>query len=367
MTALTTLTPLTRAARPLLVTADPDLLDDLLRLTASAGREAEVAAHPGAVRPSWSTAPVVIVGSDLVEAVARLRLPRRQGIIVVAPGDPGAEPGLWRSAVDVGAETVLSLPEGQQRLLECLASVDSVDEQGTVIAVVGGRGGAGASLFAVALCLAAVRAGRPPLLVDADPWGGGADLLLGAEAMPGLRWPDLAGLTGQVSGQVLADALPCPLGVGVVSWDRGSPVDLPTSALLSVLDAAARCYPFVVVDLQRRYDEQTSAVLSRAATTYVVVPAEVRSAAAAARTLAWLLPGQGSRLVVRTGRRTGLEPEVVATMLGVPLAAVVADDPRLAAAVDAGSNAGLRARSALGRVADALVAAHLESRTAAVA
>jgi hypothetical protein len=54
-------------------------------------------------------------------------------------------------------------------------------------------------------------------------------------------------------------------------------------------------------------------------------------------------------------------------MLGVPLAAVVADDLRLAAAVDAGNNAGLRARSSLGRVADALVANHIAPRAAAVA
>lgn len=359
--------PAGAAPRPLLVTADPDLLDDLLRLAASAGLEVEVAAHPGAARPSWSTAPIVLVGYDLAEAVATLQLPRRPAVIVVGLGDPGSDPGLWRCAVDLGAESVLVLPQGQEHLLERLAGVDSVDEHGTVIAVVGGRGGAGASLFAVAMCLAAVRAGRTPLLVDADPWGGGADLLLGAEQTPGLRWPDLSGLSGQVSGQGLAAALPCPLGVGVVSWDRGSPVDLPTSALVCVLDAAARSYPLVVVDLARRADPLSSAVLSRAVVTYLVVPAEVRAAAAAARTLAWLLPGSGSQLVVRTRRRVGLAPEAVAAMLGVPLAAVITHDPRLAAAVDAGSNAGLRARSSLGRVADQLVIAHLGSPAAAVA
>jgi secretion/DNA translocation related CpaE-like protein len=368
MTAPThTFTPGATVPRPLLVTADPDLLDDLLRLVASAGVEADVAAHPQAARPSWSTAPVVVVGHDLAETVAHLQLPRRRGVFVVAPADHEADAGLWRSAVDVGAESVLLLPEGQEWLLERLSAVDSVDEEGSVVAVVGGRGGAGASLFAVAMCLAAVRAGISPMLVDADPWGGGADLLLGAEAMTGLRWPDLAGLSGQLSGQVLADALPSPLGVGVVSWDRGAPVDLPAPALLCVLDAAVRSYPLVVVDLPRRADALSSAVLSRAATTYLVVPAEVRAAAAAARTLAWLLPGPGSRLVVRTGRRLGLDPAVVATMLGVPLAAVVADDLRLAAAVDAGNNAGLRARSSLGRVADALVANHIAPRAAAVA
>ena len=49
--------------------------------------------------------------------------------------------------------------------------------RGAVIAVIGGRGGAGASVFATALAHSATEA----LLVDLDPWGGGIDLLLGAE------------------------------------------------------------------------------------------------------------------------------------------------------------------------------------------
>jgi secretion/DNA translocation related CpaE-like protein len=351
---------------PLLATADPELLDDLLRLVASAGAQAQVAAHPQAARPGWADAPLVIVGADLAGPLAGLRLPRRPGVVVAGRDGSEADTALWGAAVGLGAQSVTFLPSGQQQLLDRLAWVDRVDLQGSVLAVVGGRGGAGASLFAVALCLAAVRAGCRPLLVDADPWGGGADLLLGAEAVAGLRWPDLAGLSGQVGGEALAESLPGRLGVSVVSWDRGAPVDLPDAALRAVLEAASRAYPLVVVDLPRRADPVSSAVLSRAATTYVVVPAEVRAAAAAARTLTWLIPGAGARLVVRTGRRRTLEPEDIAATLGLPLAAVICDDVRLAAAVDAGDNPGLRARSSLGRAATALVAGHLGSARARV-
>src|SRR3712207_8052527 len=54
--------PLFRSAaggRPLIVTADASLLDDLLRLAAAAGVEPEVAADAGAARRSWSTATAV--------------------------------------------------------------------------------------------------------------------------------------------------------------------------------------------------------------------------------------------------------------------------------------------------------------------
>ena len=37
------------------------------------------------------------------------------------------------------------------------------------------------------------------LLLDLDPWGGGIDLLVGGEATPGLRWPDLALQSGRLS------------------------------------------------------------------------------------------------------------------------------------------------------------------------
>ena len=342
--------------RPLLVTADPALLEDLLRLTAGAGVEADVAAHPRAARPVWQTAPLVLVGRDLAAALSELGLPRRRDVVLVGLGADEQDPLLWRDAVTLGAERVVLLPEGERRLVETMAAAERSDASGTVVAVVGGRGGAGASVLAAALCLAAVRSGRRPLLVDADPWGGGADLLMGAEDVTGLRWPDLAGLAGTVSGSVLGDALPCPLGVSVVSWDRGDPMDLPASAVVSVLDAGVRSHDLVVVDLPRRADEVASAVLARASTTLVVVPAEVRAAAATARALAWLLPGSGARLVVRTGRGRSVEPELIASALGVPLAAVVSDEARLAADVDAGDPPGARPRSSLARISDALVA-----------
>ena len=49
---------------PLVVTADPDLLDDLLRLAAAGGTEVEVAADPAAARARFVHAPLVMIGAD---------------------------------------------------------------------------------------------------------------------------------------------------------------------------------------------------------------------------------------------------------------------------------------------------------------
>lgn len=359
--------PRTAGLRPLLVTADPDLLDDLLRLTAGAGVEADVAAHPRAARPVWQSASSVLVGRDQAATLAALGLPRRTGVLLVGASVDEQDARLWRDAVDLGVDKVVLLPEGERGLVEMLAATERSDARGTVVAVVGGRGGAGASVLAAALCVAAVRSGRRPLLVDADPWGGGADLLLGAEDVSGLRWPDLVGLAGTVSGTVLGDALPSAGGVSVVSWDRGAPMELPASAAVSVLDAGVRSHDLVVVDLPRRADEIASAVLSRASRTLLVVPAEIRAAAAAAQALAWLLPGPGAQLVVRTGRGRSVDPDLLAAALGVPLAAVLADETRLAAEVESGDPPGARPRSALARTSDALLAQVFGDRRGAAA
>ena len=341
---------LPRGDRPLLVTADPALLEDLLRLTAGAGVEADVAAHPRAARPVWQTAPLVLVGRDLAAALSEVGLPRRRDVVLVGVGADEQDPLLWRDAVTLGAERVVLLPEGERRLVETMAAAERSDASGTVVAVVGGRGGAGASVLAAALCLAAVRSGRRPLLVDADPWGG-RDLLLGAEDVEGLRWPDLAGLAGTVSGPSSAMRRPARGRQRRAVGPRRS--DGPAGVGRGV---GPRCRGALARPRRRRPAAAggrggLGGALPRV-DDLLVVPAEVRAAAAAARARGWLLPGSGARLVVRTGRGRSVEPELIASALGVPLAAVVSDEARLAADVDAGDPPGARPRASLARIGD---------------
>ncbi|MGC1212194.1 MAG: septum site-determining protein minD, partial [Micromonospora sp.] len=131
---------------PLLVTADGDLLDELLRLAAAGGTEVELAADPAAARARWLPAPLVLVGSDQAQACLRARLPRRPWMVLVGRSgqlDPGAE-----IAELIGAEHVATLPAAEpwlvDRFTEC--GPDPASRVGArMIAVLGGRGGAGAS------------------------------------------------------------------------------------------------------------------------------------------------------------------------------------------------------------------------------
>lgn len=343
--------------RPLLVTDDPDLLDELLRLTAAAGVDAEVADVVPAARRAWSVAPLVVLDARLADAVAVAGLPRRRGLVVVGPADDDGQ--VWRRAVEVGAEHVVFLPDAQEWLVARLTDAVDGSEPGgaeaAVVCLIGGRGGAGASTLAAALSFAGLRQGLPTVLLDADPLGGGIDLLLGGEDTPGLRWPDLAGASGRVAASTLRGSLPTVDSLTVLSWDRSDTLDVSVPAMRSVLGAARRGGGLVVVDLPRRVDPAAEIALGDACMTYLVVPAEVRAAAASARVAASLRPlTQVVRVVVRGPSPGDLEAEVVAGSLGLPLGGWCRAEPGLASALERGEPPGRR-RGPLARLADQLL------------
>ena len=64
---------MTGERRPLVVTADAELLDDVLGVAAAVGVAVDVAVEPGACGPQWTTAPLVLLGVDLAPALAGSR------------------------------------------------------------------------------------------------------------------------------------------------------------------------------------------------------------------------------------------------------------------------------------------------------
>jgi secretion/DNA translocation related CpaE-like protein len=240
--------------RPLAVLTDEPLLDQALQLAAVAGCDIDRAADVTAARRRWSDAALILLDGPAVLACTEARLPRRQGIVVLCSGDP--PPDVWQQALALGVEKVLSLPAGESWLLSAFA--DATDRPaptaGRVASVVGGRGGAGASVLAAAVALAALRSGSGALLVDGDPLGGGLDLVLGAEADAGLRWPELRIQGGRVPASALRSALPGrsvgAVRLAVVSCDRDGPGPEP-DAMAAVVEAGRRSGDTVVCDLPR--------------------------------------------------------------------------------------------------------------------
>lgn len=210
--------------------------------------------------------------------------------------------GVWRRAVEIGADHVLMLPDGEQWLVDRIADVaEGIGRPALTVGVLGGRGGAGASTLACALALTSAREGRRTLLVDADPLGGGLDVLLGGEAAEGCAGRMFAASRGRVGGGALEESLPELHALRVLSWDRGDAVTIPPRAVRAVLAAARRRGGAVVVDLPRRIDDGVAEVLSQLDVGILVVPGDLRAIAAAGRVASAALHGPARP----AGRGTG--------------------------------------------------------------
>ena len=343
------------SSRALVVTADESLLDDLLRLAAAASAEVDVVHDVGAARSGWASAPLVVLGSDLTAELELARLPRREDLVLVGL-DPD-DAGLWAVAVRVGAARVVFLPTDEEwvvgRFADC-AEQDGPDAP--VVCTVGGRGGAGSSTLAAGLATVANGQGLRTTLIDGDPLGGGIDLLLGGEDVTGTRWPQLATARGRVSAAALAEGLPRIGDLAVLSWDRGESLDVDPAAMSAVLRASRRSSDVVVVDLPRVLDAAAREALACAALTLVVVPAEVRATAAAARVCASACAVAGDvRVVVRGPAPSGLTAAAVAEVLGLPLAGYLRPEPGLVGASERGDPPGRRPRSPMARLCSAMI------------
>ncbi len=326
--------------RPMAFVEDEDLLDDVLKLAAAAGCDLECVPDAAAARLRWSTAPLVLLDATGAEHCERAGLPRRDAVVLVC-AEPASK-SLWERAVGIGAERVLELPGAESWLVSVLADATEAPAPttGRALAVVGGRGGAGASVFVAALGLTALRMSQSALLIDCDALGGGLDLVLGAESEQGLRWPDMHLRAGRVAASSLHDALPSrtrgTTRLTVLSGARKGRAPAP-DAVAAVLEAGRRAGETVICDLPRALDDAAQAALTRADLTVVVVPGEVR-ACVSARLLAERLAelGAKARLVVRGPAPGSLHPDEVAKAVNVPLLTTMRPEPNLSQALDRG-------------------------------
>lgn len=319
--------------------AAPALLGSVRRVAAAADRVL-VESTVGQARESWDSASAVVLDAT-VAGSCRAQLPRRTRVILLCDGPPAIED--WKAAALVGAEHVVSLPQDEGTLVTIFGErVERPDDNGTVVAVVGACGGAGASTIAAAIALESARGPDAPatLLVDTDHFGSGLDVLLGIETNPGLRWPGLTVEGGRISAAALRDALPeCGpklrvLSCGSLTSARDSNGPTPTS-VRAVIDAASRDGEVIVCDVSRHPSPVSELVLARADLVVLLVPATVRSCVAGQKVAEWILrhnPNLG--VVVRGPSLGGLTAADIVGSLGLPLLASMRADRNLGRAIE---------------------------------
>jgi secretion/DNA translocation related CpaE-like protein len=335
-------------ALPLVATSDDRILDDALRWCAAVGCTPEVATGIVAVRRSWRAAPIVVVGDDLAPELVRAQMPRRDHVLLLARSRDEAT---FPMAIALGAVDVLT-GEDETRALDALTLALDGRGEACLVSLVGGVGGAGASTLAAALARTGADRGFHSLLLDADPLGGGLELVLGTEAVDGLRWHDLGAADGPVAAESLAEVLPRQDSLATLSWGRDGPDEVP-AALGGVLAAALRGFDLVVADVPRHLEPAGVELVSRSVLTVVVVPEDVRAVGSARRVLDRLEPHTSAVAVVSTARPGGLGRQAVSEGLGRPVIARLRHDRHIRTAVDHGHGPG-KSRSTRG-VAHALL------------
>lgn len=247
----------------------------------------------------------------------------------------------WEKALAARAEKAFILPAQSAELLTALSTLAEPQAQGqsgpggnrgssATIGVTASAGGAGTSTFAAALARAAGKRGAPVTLIDADPTSGGLDLLLGIEDTPGARWPDLVLTeTGGIDPDDLRGALPATGdGIAVLTAARSridDPFRLETPMVARIVDALAGAPGWTIVDIP------PGAEVPGVDAVALLVPAEVRPAAAAVRLLAGLRARKiGTHVISRRREWSGLDDSDLAKLLGVEPAASLKNIPALA-------------------------------------
>ena len=339
----------------LLIARDPETVDHLSALASAAELRLEVTEEPQAAALVWARFPLVVVAVELATAVARANLPRRPGVVVYGRPDPQT----WRAAFDIGAEQVVEPPGEPGWLADRAGRADEPSALGSVVGVMGCRGGAGASVFAAALALAAVRARTNPYLLDLDPLGCGLGVVLGADEVSGLTWDQVRAGAGRIPTRSLQSAVGVVEGVAVLGWSDEALPELAAGVAASVVDAARRCVPLTVVDLGRAATGFQHEAMARCDRLLMVVPADVRSVRAARRMVA-RVPGSLCELVVRGPNPGGLTGADVGQAVGLPVLAAVAADRGLDQRLERGEPPGYRRRSPLGRAGDGLLKEFLD-------
>lgn len=321
------------AAGVLAMVAESAMRDEVDRVAAAAGVAVVHVANPPS-RQAWTGAAAVLLDAAGAVSCSGAALPRRARVVILGRGEPHAAD--WHIAIAVGAEQVLTLPAGEAELVAALSeaaeSARDGERRGAVVAVMAGRGGAGASLFATALAKSA----RDALLIDADPWSGGIDLVVGSEEKPGLRWPDLALEHGRLDFAALKQALPGLGGLTILSSVR-SGNEVEPGPLAAVIDAARRGGATVVCDLPRRLTRAVEFALDAADLVVLVTTADVRCCAATtavAAAVGAINPNVG--VVVRGPSPAGLRSADVARIVELPLLAAMRPQSNLGGMLERG-------------------------------
>jgi pilus assembly protein CpaE len=329
---------------------------DLETLLASAGIRA--AAVPlsdlaALAHPAGKPARVIVVdvrdGKPFPPALALLKKHHPGTAIVLVAS--ALEPALMLEAMHAGVTECVVEPLSKHELHSAILRVSQhleLPPTGQVYAIVGAKGGVGATTTAVNLAIElAAAAPNRTLLIDLHLAGGDAAYLLGleprftlADALENTHRLDEAYFRGLVT--------PAANGLHVLP---SSPFDVAepfaSTRLRSIVDFAARLYDYVVLDVPRD-DRQALDTCADATRVIVALDQGLMTVRRATHLIKRLEADTGrARLmavICRADRHAEIRPDDIERAIGLPIAHAVPSDYRRALrAVNAGKPMALEA------------------------
>jgi pilus assembly protein CpaE len=313
-------------------------LDDLLQAT-SRTTSLPFESLPGlAAQPALQADVVVIDLRDRPAVPPAVSLLKRHhpsiGVVLVASS---LDPGMMLEAMRAGVTEFVTEPITGKELG---AAIDRVRAQqpardpGQVVAFLGGKGGVGTTTLAVNVATALAKsAPSSTLLIDLHVGSGDAALFVGAEprfsvadALENIHRLDDAFLRSLVGRTKFGLDL-------LASSDRGMVGPVDVRSVRTLIDIAARHYPFVVIDVPRS-DPAMLDALEMATTIVVVANQELSAVRGASRMAAALRQRYGRDRVTVVVSRYDTVAEIgrkeIERVMGSPVAQVFPSDYRLA-------------------------------------
>ncbi len=287
------------------------------------------------VRPLVATPDVVLVDVRRDRGVLATigGVKRRYPAMGVAIVVQALEPELMLEAMRAGVTEVLAEPLSQSTVEAAIGRVMGqrvTTTESRVIAVIGAKGGVGATTIAVNLAEAFAKANGDALLIDLNLASGDASVFLGVEprftileALENTHRLDEAFLRGLVVHTASGLDL-------LASSTRISTTPMDTQRVRSLIDFAARLYRCVILDVPR-LDLPLVDSLEAASSIYVVVNHELPTVRSAHRLVSMLRQRYGERvsvLVNRADRLSEISLEDIKKAVNVPIRHVFPNDYR---------------------------------------
>jgi pilus assembly protein CpaF len=217
----------------------------------------------------------------------------------------------------------------------------AINAQCSLIAVLGGKGGVGKSVYAANLAAAITMELRTPaLLIDCDTKSvGDQNIITGLKPIKTLR--ELANSSQSLNSTPIQQIVTQhPAGFSYLGAVRGPEeiLSVPSDNLSKLIEFCSRSFKFIVVDLGNDIGPMQTTVLQDATSISIISTPEILVVQQTQRMINELLsqafPKEMFQLVLNKFNNSGLAPQVIGQHLGIlPFSLIPADEPTTAASL----------------------------------